>query len=68
MNLTPELIKLIASYLIGLVILGFAGYSMVTTGEVPREWMALASAVVGAVFVGNGIASTVRYRNQRKDK
>lgn len=67
MNLTPDLIKLILSYLVGLLILAFAGYSMVTTGDVPKEWMALASAVVGAIFVGQGVVNTISYHKQRKE-
>jgi len=60
----PDLVKLIANYVVGLVLVGLAGYMMITTGEVPEYWMELVIAFIGAIYLVQGIARTVQRRKR----
>jgi len=65
--MTPETIKLIGTYVLGLVVLSFTGWMMVSGHEVPDFWANLVGLFVGALFVGNGVAQSVRrFKNNRR--
>ena len=65
--MTSELIKLIGTYVFGLVVLVFTGWMMVAGREVPEFWSNLVALIAGALFVGNGVVKSVqRYRNNRR--
>jgi len=58
--LTPETIKLIGTYVFGIIILGFTGWMMVSGHEVPEFWSNLVALIAGALFVGNGVVKSIR--------
>lgn len=60
-----QLVRLIGAYLFGLIVLGFGGYMMVTTGTIPDPWADIMSMVLGALLIVDGIERTVRRRNNR---
>jgi len=62
--MTPENIKLIGTYVFGLVVLIFTGYMMVNGREIPEFWSNLVALIAGALFLGNGVVKSIqRYRN-----
>jgi len=61
-----ELIKLVGAYVVGGIILGFAGYMLVTTGEIPKQWMILVTAFAGFAFLGDAVRRTVVRRNNNR--
>ena len=65
--MTHETIKLIGTYVFGLVVLLFTGWMMVSGREVPEFWSNLVALIAGALFVGNGVVKSVqRYRSNRR--
>ena len=65
--MTSELIKLIGTYVFGLVVLVFTGCMMVSGREVPEFWTNLVALIAGALFLGNGVVKSVqRYRSNRR--
>jgi len=65
--MTQENIKLIGTYVLGLVVLSFTGYMMATGREIPDFWVNLVGIAVGVLFVGNGVVQSVRrFKNNRR--
>lgn len=65
--MTQENIKLIGTYVFGLVVIGLTGWMMVSGREVPEFWSNLVALIAGALFLGNGVVKSVRkYRNNRR--
>jgi hypothetical protein len=62
-----ELIRLIGSYVVAVVILGFGGYMLVATGEIPAPWDNLVTIAAGFLFLADGIQRSVTRRNNRRD-
>ncbi len=62
-----SIIRLIASYVVGCIILVVAGYMLITTGQVPEQWMTLVTGFAGFVFIADGVARTIRVYTARKE-
>ena len=61
--MNKEIIELVGAYVIGLMIIGFTGYMVVTGREIPEFWSNLALLAAGFVFLGEAIIRTIRRNN-----
>lgn len=60
-----QLVKIVGAYVIGLVIIGFGGYQMVTTGEIPPAWSNLINLVAGGLLLADAVHATIQRRNAK---